>query len=132
MSAVSPQGFAFNRTRQAYLATRLRFAETYWTRLRGLLGTDAENFCAGEGLWIVPSNGVHTLAMRFPIDVIYLDKDKVVVYAQPNLKPWRVAPIKIKAASVLELPGNTLQSTGTVVGDRVEIELGALPEVRNA
>jgi len=62
--------------------------------------------------------------MRFPIDVVYLDSDKVVVYARPNLKPWRVAPVNMKAASVLELPGNTLHSTGTVIGDRVEIELG--------
>ena len=132
MSAVRSQGFAFNRTRQAYLATRLRVAETHWSRLRGLMGAKAANFCAGEGLWIVPSHGVHTLAMRFPIDVLYLDSDKVVVYARPNLKPWRVAPVNIKAASVLELPNNTLHSTGTVVGDRVEIEMEKPAEVLHA
>ena len=52
--------------------------------------------------------------MRFPIDVLYLDSDKVVVYARANLKPWRVAPVNLKAASVLELPSHTLDSTGTV------------------
>jgi uncharacterized membrane protein (UPF0127 family) len=124
MSAVHSQGFAFNRTRQAYLATRLRVAATHWLRLRGLMGANAATFCAGEGLWIVPSHGVHTLAMRFPIDVVYLDSDKIVVYARPNLKPWRVAPVNMKAASVLELPNHTLDSTGTAVGDRLEIELG--------
>jgi uncharacterized membrane protein (UPF0127 family) len=129
MPAVSPQGFAFNRTRQAYLATRLRVAGSHWSRLRGLMGANPANFCAGEGLWIVPSHGVHTLAMRFPIDVVYLDSDKVVVYAKPGLKPWRVAPVSMHAASVLELPSHTLRSTGTVVGDQVEIELGKLPEV---
>ena len=132
MPAAGPQGFAFNRTRQAYLATRLRVAGSYWSRLRGLLGASAASFCAGEGLWIVPSHGVHTLAMRFPIDVVYLDSGKVVVYARPNLKPWRVAPVNMKAASVLELPGNTLHSTGTAIGDRGEIELGKLLEVRSA
>ena len=132
MPAAGPQGFAFNRTRQAYLATRLRVAGSYWSRLRGLLGASAASFCAGEGLWIVPSHGVHTLAMRFPIDVVYLDSGKVVVYARPNLKPWRVAPVNMKAASVLELPCNTLHSTGTALGDRVEIELGNVPEVRSA
>lgn len=130
MSAVCPQGFAFNRTRQTYLATRLRVAETHWSRLRGLMGLRQANFCAGEGLWIVPSHGVHTLAMRFPIDVLYLDNDKVVVYASPNLKPWRVAPVSVRATSVLELPSNTLHATGTAVGDRVEIELGKSPEAR--
>lgn len=132
MSAVRSQGFAFNRTRHAYLATSLRVAATHWLRLRGLMGAKAETFCAGAGLWIVPSHGVHTLAMRFPIDVVYLDNDKVVVYARPNLKPWRIAPVNMKTASVLELPNNTLHSTGTVVGDCLEIELGNAPEVRPA
>jgi uncharacterized protein len=124
MSAVSPQGFAFNRTRRTYLAMRLRVAGTHWTRLRGLMGVHAEAFGAGEGLWIVPSHGVHTFGMRFPIDVVYLDVNKIVVYARPNLKPWRIAPVNIGAASVLELPGQTLHSTGTTVGDKLEIELG--------
>jgi uncharacterized protein len=132
MSAVRPQGFAFNRTRQAYLATRLCVAGTYWSRLRGLMGANPTNFCAGAGLWIVPCHGVHTFAMRFPIDVLYLNKDKVVVYARPNLKPWRIAPVSLYAASVLELPYNTLHSTATAVGDRVEIELEKLLEVRTA
>jgi uncharacterized protein len=85
------------------------------------MGTGPKNFSAGQGLWIVPSHGVHTLAMRFPIDVIYLDGNKVVVYAKPNLKPWRVAAVSAQAASVLELPGDTLRSTGTEVGDHIEI-----------
>ncbi len=117
------QGYAFNRTREAYLATRLRMAGSHWSRLRGLMGTAAENFPAGQALWIVPSRGVHTLAMRFPIDVLYLDGNKVVVYAKANLQPWRVAPVRMQAASVLELPGNTLRSTGTSVGDQIEIGL---------
>ena len=117
------QGYAFNRTRQAYLATRLRIAGSHWSRLRGLMGTAAENFPAGQALWIVPSRGVHTLAMRFPIDVLYLDGNKVVVYAKADLRPWRVAPVRMQAASVLELPGNTLHSTGTSVGDQIEIAL---------
>ncbi len=125
MPAAVPQGFAFNRTRQAYLATELSVAGTHWSRLRGLMGAAAASFRAGKGLWIVPSHGVHTLAMRFPIDVLYLNGDKVVIYAKQNLKPWRLAPVRMGAASVLELPGNTLNATGTAVGDCIEIELGA-------
>ena len=59
-------GYAFNRTRNAYLATKLSVAGTHWSRLRGLMGKDAASFPAGNGLWIIPSRGVHTLAMRFP------------------------------------------------------------------
>jgi len=112
-------GYALNRSRHAYLATHLRIAATHWSRFCGLMCTGPANFPAGQGLWIVPSRGIHTLAMRFPIDVVYLDRDKVVV-----LKPWHVAPIRMCAASVLELPSHTLSSTGTVVGDEIEIDLG--------
>ena len=82
---------------------------------------DPDSFSSGQGLWIVPSHGIHTLAMRFPIDVVYLDQDRRVVHLESNLKPWKVAPVKLQTASVLELPGNTLGPTGTMIGDEVEI-----------
>jgi len=123
MSAVVARGYAFNRTRQVYLATPLHVAKTHWSRFRGLMGTDAGNFVTGQGLWIVPSRGVHTFAMRFPIDVIYLDGSNTVIYAAENLKPWRLAPVRMSAASVLELPGSTLSSTRTAVGDEIEISV---------
>jgi len=123
-----PRGFAFNRTRRAYLATRLSIADTHWSRLRGLMGADPESFATGRGLWILPSHGVHTFAMRFPIDVAYLDGNKIIIYIAHYLKPWRMAPVSMKAASVIELPGNTLKSTGTSVGDEIEIVLGQIPE----
>jgi uncharacterized protein len=116
-------GYALNRTRHAYLARQLRVADTHWSRFCGLMGTDAGSFPAGQGLWIVPSRGVHTFAMRFPIDVIYLDSDNVVVHLEENLKPWRLAPVRLRATSVLELPGSTLRSTQTALGDEIEIAL---------
>jgi len=125
-------GYAFNRTRNAYLATHLSVAGTHWSRLRGLMGKDAASFTAGDGLWIIPSRGVHTLAMRFPIDVLYLDTNKLVVHVEQNLKPWRVARVSMRAASVLELPGNTLRSSGTAIGDEIEIAMGQARETRTA
>jgi uncharacterized membrane protein (UPF0127 family) len=122
-------GYAFNRTRQAYLATQLSIAATHWSRLRGLMCTEAGSFHAGQGLWIVPSRGVHTFAMRFPIDVVYLDEEKTVVHLEQDLKPWRVAPVRMRTASVIELPRNILNSTGTSIGDEIEIVLGKTPEV---
>ena len=119
-------GYAFNRTRNAYLATNLSVAGTHWSRLRGLMGKDASSFSAGNGLWIIPSRGVHTLAMRFPIDVLYLDRDKHVVHIEENLKPWRVAKLSMQTASVLELPGNTLNSSGTAVADEIEVALNGI------
>ncbi len=126
MSLAVSTGYVFNRTRNAYLATSLSVAGTHWSRLRGLMGRHAASFPAGNGLWIIPSRGVHTLAMRFPIDVLYLDRDKHVVHVEENLKPWRVAKVSMQTASVLELPGNTLKSSGTAVGDEIEIALNGI------
>src|SRR5512143_2377350 len=104
MPAHGPTGFAFNRTRTTYLATELMIARTHWTRFRGLMATDASRFRRGQGLWISPSRGVHTFAMRFPIDVVYLDRERFVIHLEEELKPWRLAAIRIQATSVLELP----------------------------
>jgi uncharacterized membrane protein (UPF0127 family) len=128
MPVPGPAGYAFNRTRRSYLATNLRVAGTHWSRLRGLMLTDPSGFSDGQGLWIVPSHGVHTFAMRFPIDVLYLNAESVVVYMKQNLQPWRVAAVRHQAASVLELPGSTLEPTGTVVGDEIEIVIAKAAE----
>jgi len=113
-----------NQTRQTDLATSLALADTHWTRLRGLLGLAPGDFRNGYGLWIVPCHGVHTLGMAFPIDVVYLDRELTVVHVQSDLRPWRFAPIRSQATSVLELPCRTAAETGTVVGDKIEITLG--------
>ena len=123
MAVFSSQGQAFNQTRQAYLATALAIANTHWTRLRGLLGIRSNDFRNGSGLWIVPCHGVHTLGMGFPIDVVYLDDAMTVIHVQGDLRPWRFAPVRSQAASVLELPCRTAAETQTAVGDKIQITL---------
>jgi len=125
MAVLTPRGLAFNRTRQIPLATALAVADTHWTRLRGLLGVTASDFRNGSGLWIVPCHGVHTLGMGFPIDVIYLDGKQTVVHIERELRPWRLAPVALAAASVLELPCRATVETGTAVGDKIEITLSS-------
>ena len=124
MASPVSKGYAFNRTRQCYLATDLSLADTHWSRFRGLMCSNAKDFSAGKALWIVPSRGVHTLGMRFPIDVLYLNSSNVVVHIEQKLKPWRVAPVRMATTSVLELPSETLQSTGTSIGDELDIAVG--------
>jgi uncharacterized protein len=121
---VGDTGYAFNRTRHKYLAAKMCLARTHWSRLRGLMFRDAANFCSSNGLWIHPSHGIHTFAMRFPIDVVYLNRERRVVHLEFALRPWRVAPVLIKAESVLELPAETLRATGTAIGDEIEIGVG--------
>jgi uncharacterized protein len=131
MAVFSSQGRAFNQTRQTYLATALAVADTHWTRLRGLLGLRSSDFRNGSGLWIVPCHGVHTLGMGFPIDVIYLDRAMTVIHIQRDLQPWRFAPVRSAAATVLELPCSTVAETGTAVGDKIEITLEGLKGLTN-
>ena len=123
MVALSAQGKAFNQTRDTYLATDLALANTHWTRFRGLLGRAADDLGNGSGLWITPCRGVHTLGMGFAIDVIYLDRTLKVVDVQSAVKPWRFTPIRLSAASVLELPCHTAAATRTEVGDTIVITL---------
>jgi uncharacterized protein len=119
--AVFSSGQVLNTTRDKCLATSLAIADGHWSRLRGLLGLGADDFGNGRGLWIVPCHGVHTLGMGFAIDVIYLDRAMNVIHVESELRPWRFAPVRVDAASVLELPCRTAMGTGTCVGDRIEI-----------
>ncbi|HUR37724.1 MAG TPA: DUF192 domain-containing protein [Terriglobales bacterium] len=118
---MAKSGYAFNTARQTFLATSVALANTHWTRMRGLLGQNERSFSAGKGLWIVPCNGVHTIAMKIPLDLVYLNEHMVVQRLVENVKPWRLAPFDVQTASVLELPARTIWTTGTTVGDRIEI-----------
>ena len=99
MSGSVAGGYAFNRTRSQYLATRLSIADTHWSRLRGLVGKTTSDFQQERGLWIVPCRGVHTLGMRFPIDVIYLSPDKVVVHLETALAAMAPGPMTSSSPS---------------------------------
>lgn len=103
-----------NPARGTVLAERVKLADTSITRFIGLLGR--RDLPAGEGLLIKPSNGVHTLGMRFSIDVLLLDRAGVVLAAYKNLRPFRVTRLNWKAAMALELP------PGTIAGSRTQPE----------
>ncbi len=122
-----PKGYAFNRTRTTYLATNLLIARTHWSRFRGLMATDSSHFPRGVGLWISPSHGIHTFAMRFPIDAVYLDREGIVIHIEEDLKPWRLAAVRVQAASVLEVPTGTIRESQTVIGDQVDISFEERP-----
>ena len=104
-----------NLTMGVTLAGRAEIAATSATRRRGLLGrTGLER---GEGLWIVPCEAVHGIGMKFPIDVVFLDRKRRVVKVARNLAGWRFAG-SWRAHSVLELPCGALAAPG----DQIELE----------
>ncbi len=113
--------YVYNKTRETFVATEATVADSYLRRLVGLLGKTKRWAQLGRGLWIVPSCGVHTIGMLFPIDLIFLSKEKQVVHVEEHVRPFRVSKVSLKATSVLELPAHTIYSTGTQVGDALEI-----------
>jgi uncharacterized membrane protein (UPF0127 family) len=76
----------------------------------------------GEGLVLKGDKGIHSFFMRFPIDVVYADREARVVRLDPGMPPNRVGPIVPRAAYILELPDGVIQATQTSVGDQLIIE----------
>jgi uncharacterized membrane protein (UPF0127 family) len=113
--------YVYNKTRETFVATEALLADNYLRRLVGLLGKTRRWAQLGRGLWIVPSRGVHTIGMLFPIDLIFLGKDKEVVYVEEYVRPFRISKVSLKATSVLELPPHTIYRSGTKIGDQLEI-----------
>jgi hypothetical protein len=107
----------WNLTRETVLAHSVEVADHGAARRKGLLGRDG--LPAGEGIWIVPCESVHTFAMRFPIDLIYLDRHKKVKKVRTGVAPWRMSAC-LSAHSVLEFASGTVEPTGTRPGDQLE------------
>jgi hypothetical protein len=107
-----------NETRNSVLAESADIADSSAARRRGLLGRD--NLSKGQGLWIVPCEAVHTWGMRFPIDLVYLDRKEKVRKIRRALGPWRLS-ICLLAHSALELPAGMADESGTQVGDQLKI-----------
>lgn len=113
-----PRLLVTNVTRGTVLATALELADSGPKRNKGLLGR--KGLAAGEGLWIVPCESVHTFFMQFAIDLVYLDRNHRVKKVRSAVGPWRLSAC-LSAHSILELPAGTIKETGTVRGDQLEI-----------
>jgi uncharacterized membrane protein (UPF0127 family) len=112
---------AFNETKRTELAAEVRLAKSMWARFWGLMGR--RSLPPGHGLLISPCTSVHTFFMRFPIDVIFVDRTSRVVKIVPAMKPWRTALGGSGARSVLELNAGEAEGASLEVGDSL-----ALPE----
>jgi hypothetical protein len=76
---------------------------------------------SGEGIWVVPSRGVHTIGVLFAIDLIYLDSDHRVIHLVESLGRFRIGPIRVRSASVLQMPARTIYCSQTRIGDELLI-----------
>jgi uncharacterized membrane protein (UPF0127 family) len=103
----------------APLAIHLRLADSAWQRLRGLIGTRPP--APGEGLLLPRTGSVHTCLMSYPIDIVFLDRDLVVVGVAPAVPPWRVRGRR-GARAVLELAAGGAALAGIGAGDRLIVQ----------
>ncbi len=97
------------------VADRVRVADTWWLRFRGLLGQPPLG--AGEGLLIQPCKAVHMYGMRYPIDVVFLDGESRVAGVCHRLEPGTRSPYFRNARSALELEPGLAARTGIAEGD---------------
>lgn len=107
-----------NLTRQTQLANNAEVAGSGPKRSKGLLGRTG--LAAGGGLWIVPCESVHTFAMKFPIDLVYVDRKYRVKKVKSAVPPWRVSAC-LSAHSVIELPAGVVRDSQTQPGDLLEL-----------
>ena len=104
-----------NQTKNTLLAEDVIMADRPLKRIRGLLGR--KEFKKGEAIILKPCNSIHTFFMRFPIDVLFIDKENRVIKAVSHLEPFRLTPVYFNSAFTVELPSGTISSTLTCEGD---------------
>lgn len=100
------------------LASRVEVAVSRRARRRGLLGR--QRIDGDAAMMLVPCVAVHTAFMRFPIDVVFINRDGRVVHVASRLQPWRVA-VAPTAHAVIELAAGTLERRDLRIGDRVRL-----------
>jgi uncharacterized protein len=116
-----------NLTKKTWLATKVRKADNFITRLVGLL--KRTQLGPEEALWLMPSKGIHTIGMKFPIDVVFLDRDNHVLGISSGMVPYRISGVRLRGYSVLELPTGMIRKSHTEIGDKLEISLAESSEI---
>lgn len=120
VSAMAAPTFARVRTAEGVVVCeRCEIPESSFGRARGLVGRDG--LAPGEGMLIDRAGSIHMFFMRFPIDVVFLDRDRRVVGVRHRLQPWRVAGAR-RAVAALELPAGALAALGIEEGEVLALE----------
>jgi uncharacterized protein len=109
-----------NLSKSTCLGKRITVADSPRQRSVGLLGTDRlDPEC---GLLIFPTQAVHTFGMKYPLDLVFVDKHRIVVGVRKALGPYRISRIYWRAECVLELPVSTIENSKTEIGDHLSWE----------
>jgi hypothetical protein len=108
-----------NTTRSCILAARCELARTFWKRFLGLMGR--ASLASDSGLLIYPENSIHMFFMRFPIDVLFVNKQDQVIDLREAMPPNRSVATVWGARYVIELPAQVIAQTGTAKGDQLTL-----------
>lgn len=108
-----------NITQGTLLASKVRVAGTFFTRLLGLMGTKA--LPDGEALILYPCSSIHTCFMNYPIDVVFLDEYYKVIKFYKEVKPFKFCIGARGARYVLELAPGSCMRAGIQIGDEIKI-----------
>ena len=99
------------------LGENIKYASSMVERMKGLMFAKE---MLGDGLLLEPCNSIHNCFVRFPIDVIFMDRDNKIVKILRSFKPWRFSWIYFKAVRTLELPEGKIPNE-IEVGDELEV-----------
>lgn len=109
----------YNLSKGNKLLDNVKIADSFFTRLKGLLGESGLR--PGEGLVIKPCNSIHTFGMKFPIDVAFVDKNNMIVHIMEDIPKGKMSPIVKGAKYVIETRAGEYKAKGLEVGDIIEI-----------
>lgn len=112
--------YVYNKTRDTFVATHATVRTGLLGRLLGVCGKTKRWAQLGNGLCIVAARFAHTFGVTFPVDLVFLNQENRVVYAEAHVRPFRIVRLS-QAAKVLELPPHTIYRSGTMVGDSFEM-----------
>src|SRR5258706_5009892 len=113
---MTPREWTLARENGTIVCERCVVAESLLSRSKGLLGR--RELAPGEGLLLRPASSIHMFFMRFPIDVVFLDRNLVVRKIVPRLKPWRLG-FRLGSETVLEMPPSACERRGLPTRDPV-------------
>lgn len=100
------------------LASQVKLADSFYTRLTGLMFTSG--MLGYDGILFAPGNSIQTCFMRYPIDVVFLDPQDEVVKVVRAMKPWRFTRMYLRATRALELTAGAVPLSVTE-GSRLEV-----------
>jgi uncharacterized protein len=118
----APSVYRLRTSDGTVVCERCELPESWFARMRGLLGRSGLE--PGNGMLIDAAPSVHMFFMRFPIDVVFLDRDWKVVRVVHGLRPWRVAGAR-RAVAALELSAGAAAEAGIQEGDVLSLEEAA-------